>query len=191
MIKSIKYITVALFLFTGLSIYAQRWSAEFRPGVNFPVEELSSGGYKLGYGFETTVSYRMMPHLRATGGWSWNSFETDNDAKRGTHFYENSFIFGFELQLPITEPPLTYHLFARSILGQLRYEDNLNNIDARSSYELGFEVGGAVAIWLDDKWVIRPDLRYRYISAELDYPQGPFETDLKYIALGAGLEYNF
>ncbi len=58
--------------------YAQnKWSLEFRPGVDYATTDISNADLGIGFGLEGTIAYRFMPHLAAYAGWSYNDFAVD------------------------------------------------------------------------------------------------------------------
>src|SRR5436190_17976954 len=61
----------------------------FRPGANFPVEDLGDARLKNGGGFETTVSYKFLTHLSGYAGWGWNNLkEKESTDTSGIKFKE-------------------------------------------------------------------------------------------------------
>ncbi|MCK7516836.1 MAG: hypothetical protein MZV64_03505 [Ignavibacteriales bacterium] len=61
-----------------VKIASDRWSLEFRPGVDFATKTLLMLTFGTGFGFEGAIAYRFfMPHLAAYAGWSWNHFAVD------------------------------------------------------------------------------------------------------------------
>ncbi|MCW5518615.1 porin family protein [Aureitalea sp. L0-47] len=192
--RRLKYTFIcALVVFAITTSVAQsRFSAEFRPGFNIPTSDLNEENLGLGFGFEVKAAYKMMPHLKAYGGWGWNSFKTDaKDMNDELELTENSFTFGFELQLPVTDPPVTYFLYGGGLLGQLKIEDMSNTINASSDYGLGWQLGGGVEFVLTDYWSLKPDVRYRSLSREFMIMNIPSEVDMNYFAVGLGVMGNF
>ncbi|MDZ4702739.1 MAG: hypothetical protein SH848_02345, partial [Saprospiraceae bacterium] len=61
---------VIILLLSSLVAQGQdRWSIEFRPGINFPTQKLGDADLKTDFGFEGSLAYRFMPHLSVYGGW--------------------------------------------------------------------------------------------------------------------------
>jgi opacity protein-like surface antigen len=178
-------------IFIGLmqSTKAQgRWSAEFRPGFNIPVSDLGEENLGLGFGFEFKAAYLLMPHMKMYGGWSWNGFETDTQIMRNrVQLDETSFTFGAELRLPITEPPVTYFVRGSGVYGKIKLEDNQGNFNGSSNYGLGWQLGAGVEIALTDYWSIKPDLRYRSLSRDVEVNSMMMNVNLQYFAVGVGI----
>ena len=190
----LKLLLVCLILFPlGRTSLAQsKFSAEFRPGFNIPTVDLSGEDLGLGFGFEVKTAYKVMPHLKAFGGWGWNSFKTDSeDMNDELELTESSFTFGTELRLPVSDPPLTYFVYGGGVLGQLKIEDMSNTINESSDYGLGWQLGGGVEFTLTDYWSLKPDIRYRSLSRELIIMNIPVEVDINYFAVGLGVMGNF
>ena len=60
-------------------LFAQnKWSVEFRPGINFPSEKIEESKIETGFGFELTISYNFMAHLDAYLGWGYNNFSIED-----------------------------------------------------------------------------------------------------------------
>ena len=190
----LKLLLVCLTFFTTemISVAQSRFSAEFRPGFNIPTAELGEEELGLGFGFEVKTAYRIMPHLKAYGGWGWNSFKTDSEEMiDDLELTESSFTFGFELQLPVADPPVTYFVYGGGVLGQLKIEDMGNTINTSSEYGLGWQLGGGVEFKLTDYWSLKPDARYRSLSRDFMIATIPLEVDMNYFAVGLGVMGNF
>jgi opacity protein-like surface antigen len=180
---------IAIFLLMMHTMNAQgMWSGEFRPGFNIPVSDLGEEDLALGFGFEAKIAYKLMPHLKVYGGWGWNAFETDTqDVNNMVDLDETSFTFGFDLRLPVTDPPVTYFVYAGGVLGQIKLEDIKNTFNERSDYGLGWQLGGGVEFALNDHWSLKPDVRYRSLSREIQVDEVMLEVDLQYFAVGLGI----
>ncbi len=95
-------VVIAVLMGTSQSVLAQdRWSFEFRPGVNFPTKELGDAELNTGFGLEGTFAYRFMPNVGVYGGWSWNRFSSDNSfAGTDIDFEETGYTMGLQYIRP-------------------------------------------------------------------------------------------
>ncbi len=74
---------LAIILISFTVVAQEKWSVEFRPGLNFPTVDMGNVDLKVGFGFELTGAYKLMPHLAVYAGWSLNQFKgPDRDFKK-------------------------------------------------------------------------------------------------------------
>ena len=76
----------------------EKWAVEFRPGLNFPTSDMGNNDAKIGFGFEFTGAYKLMPHLAVYAGLGWNEFKgEDKITRENVTFKESGYTFGFQL----------------------------------------------------------------------------------------------
>lgn len=191
--RAMGWMMLVFLIGTSQNVLAQHpWSAEFRPGLNIPLIDLEDDNLEVGFGFEASISYKLMPHFKATAGWSYNNFETDqNEMKNSTRLNENSFAFGFEFKLPITESPVSYYVQGAGILGQMQLLDAQKTFNERSEYGIGWQIGAGAEFDLDDRWSLRPEIRFRSLSRDVDIGSSTIDVNLDYISIGIGLSRTF
>lgn len=68
----------AVLLFSAQAMAQEKWAVEFRPGLNFPTGDVGDTDADIGYGFEITGAYKIMPHLAFYAGWDFNQFRGDD-----------------------------------------------------------------------------------------------------------------
>ncbi len=188
------FITVVLLLVLTTSSAQNRWSAEFRPGLNFPTEDLGDDKIKVGFGFDAKVAYKMLPHLKAYAGWSWNEFRVDSQFPLpNITLDERGYTFGFELTLPIAEPPLTYYVFGGGIYNfiEIEYGTEGDIMRIKTERNLGWQLGAGLEYTLIPGWAIRPEIRFHSLSADLQRFGLPSTIKLNYIAIGVGVLKEF
>lgn len=184
------FVTAFLLALFG-SIEAQnRWSAEFRPGVSFPTEDLEDFELKTGFGFELTAGYRFLEHLHAYAGWSYNTFsfeDSDSDLD------ETGYTFGFQFIHPLgTSESLSYLLRAGATYNHLELEDNDGDLINDSGHGLGYQLEAGLDYNLGNNWSLRPTLRYRSLSRDLEIINNQsVEVDLNYLSFGLGISKTF
>lgn len=190
--KQIKIITLSiLFLIIGSALGAQnKWSAEFRPGISFPSEDLGNSNIKTGFGFELTVGYRFMEHLHAYAGWGYNTFSIEDS---DVDFDETGYTFGLQFIHPLgTSEDLSYLIRAGAIYNHLELEDGDGDLIDDSGHGLGWQVEVGIDYVLGDNWSLRPSIRYRSLSRDLEVVQNQTITvNLNYLSFGLGVSKSF
>ncbi len=67
--KQYHFLLITAILLISFTVKAQEnFSVEFRPGLNFPTSEMATIDAKIGFGFEFTGAYNLMPHLAVYAG---------------------------------------------------------------------------------------------------------------------------
>lgn len=174
---------------TGMAQY--RWSAEFSPGLSFPTQDIANENLEIGFGFDASLAYKLMPHLRAYAGYNWNEFKTEMTPGRSQlRVNEGGLIFGFELTFPISSAPVTYFGFIGGNLNQLKIEMIAANQSMSTDHKLGWHIGVGLDYAFHDQWSLRPKLNYQALTSN-----NPFipanDLKLQYVSLGLGLLRSF
>lgn len=180
---------VIALLLSSLVVQAQdRWSLEFRPGVNLPTQKLGDADLKTGYGFEGSLAYRFLPHLSVYGGWSWNRFGSDQSfAGANIDFEETGYTYGLQFIHPISNANLSLLLRAGGLANHIELENSDGDIIADTGHGFGWQVEAGVSIPVSEKWRVQPGVRYRSLSRDIRLNGSTFATDLNYISLGIGI----
>ena len=163
-----------------------RWSVEFRPGVNVATGKLGNENLKTGAGFEGTVAYRLMPHLGVYGGWSWNRF-----AGTSSDFEETGYTYGLQFIHPLGNSKLSLLARAGAVSNHIEVENESGEIIADSGHGLGWQVEGGIVIPLTEKWRLLPGVRYRSISRHIQLGSVTTGVDLNYLSFGVGISRLF
>lgn len=179
-------------MFWNLSIAQNQWTAEFRPGLSFPTDEIAGSDVKTGFGFEITIAYNFSESLGAYAGWGWNEFRA-NDAlgEVNLDFEETGYTFGLQFIHPTGISSLSYLVRAGTIYNHLEAEDNSGNKIADTDHDFGWQLEGGVAIDLSGGFSLRPTIRYRSLSGEFEVETITTNADLNYISIGVGLAKTF
>jgi len=186
------FIVAALFVFLFLSSWVvqgqDRWSFEFRSGVNFPTQKLGDTDLKTGYGFEGSLAYRFIPHLSIYGGWSWNRFPSDQSfAGANIDFEETGYTYGLQFIHPIATSKINLLLRAGGLANHIEVENSSGDSIADSGHGFGWQAEAGVAIQLGEKWRVQPSVRYRSLSRDITLDGTTTAVDLNYISLGVGM----
>jgi hypothetical protein len=192
--KKLLLTIVALTLLTAfnLSIAQDKWSLEFRPGVNYATQDIADADLGLGFGTELTIAYRFMPHLAAYAGWSYNNFAVDQSfAGPDASFEETGYTFGFQFIHSIGESGLSYLVRAGGTYNHIEIENNSGDIIIDSGHGLGWQAEAGLVIPLSEKFSLLPSLRYRSLNRDIDINSVSTDVSLNYVSFGVGLSWSF
>jgi len=193
--RSILTIVVLLAFFALYQIEAQaqdRWSLEFRPGIDFATKDIADADLGTGFGFEGTVVYRFMPHLAAYAGWTWNYFGVDQSfAGTDASFEETGYTFGLQFIHPIGESDISYLVRAGGTYNHIEIENNNGDIIIDSGHGLGWQAEAGVVIPLSENFSLLPSVRYRALSRDIEIENINTSVDLNYFSVGVGLSWSF
>jgi opacity protein-like surface antigen len=169
-----------------------KWSLEFRPGVNFATKDISDADLGLGFGFEGTIVYRFMPHLAAYAGWSWNHFAVDQSfAGTDASFEETGYTFGLQFIHPMGESDISYLVRAGGTYNHIEIENNNGDIIIDSGHGLGWQAEAGLSIPLSEKFSLLPSVRYRSLSRDIEIENVSTSVQLNYFSVGVGLSWSF
>jgi len=192
--KKLLLTIAALILLTlfGQSYAQNKWSLEFRPGVDYATKDIANADLGLGFGAELTIAYRFMPHLAAYAGWSYNNFAVDQSfAGADASFEETGYTFGLQFIHPIGETGLSYLVRAGGTYNHIEIENNSGNIIIDSGHGLGWQTEVGLVIPLSDKFSLLPSLRYRSLNRDIEIENVSTSVDLNYLSVGVGLSWSF
>lgn len=191
--KKYSFLFVAVILLFSFQLKAQeKWSVEFRPGLNFTTKDLSNTDTKIGYGFEITGTYKIMPHLATYAGWGWNQFKgEDKFTNEDITFEETGYTFGLMFIHPMGTSPFSFMGQAGAIYNHIELENNAGDITSDTGHGFGWQIGAGVDYTFAPQLHLRPMLRYRSLSRDLDFENASSEIKLNYISFGIGLAYAF
>jgi hypothetical protein len=192
-----KGLVVALFALTILcpgqaSADGGPWSVQFSGGAALPTQEMGDSELGTGLGFEGLVGYRFMPHLGAYAGWDWHHFIADESfAGPDVDVEETGYAFGLQFIHPIGESSLSYVIRAGGTFDHIEIENDEGDIVADSEHGLGWEAGLGLDMAFAGDWHVRPMVRYRTLSRDIDIEEEVTEVDLNYVALEVGFALSF
>ena len=178
-------LTFVLFFFSTILLAQNKWSAEFRPNLNFTTQNLNETNLKTGFGFEITIAYKLKNKLFSYAGLGYNIFEA-----KDTNIVYNSknFTFGLQFISPINkDSKLSYLVKIGGIYNFLQIKDSKNNTIYNTDYKLGFELGIGINYYIIENWSLRPQISFRTVTIDL-----PETNDkLNYLGFSLGISKTF
>ena len=183
---------LALMLSTSLVMAQDRLSFELRGDVAFATQEFGDADLSPGLGVEVMLAYRFMPHLGVYGGWGWKQFSDDNSfAGSDVDFEETGYTFGLQFIHPLGESPINYLVRAGGVYNHMETEDNEGDITGDTGHGLGWQAEVGIDTPLNDYWSLRPTVRYRALSRDINIEAVTTDVELNYISLGVGFARAF
>lgn len=181
-------IAIVMVCVSQLTFAQDRWSFEFRPGVNFASKKLGGTNLDTGFGLEGSFAYRFMPHLAVYAGWSWNRFGSDSKVN-GTSldFEETGYSYGLQFIHPIGDSKVNILARAGGLANHIEVEKG-DDIIADSGHGFGWQLEGGLAIPVGERWKLMPSIRYRSLSRDLTIETITESVDLNYFSAGLGLQ---
>ncbi len=191
--KRFNFFLLASILLLSISTKAQeKWSVEFRPGLNFPTGDVGNTDTKIGFGFELTGAYKIMPHFAAYAGWGLNEFKgDDNFLTEEIKLRETGYTFGFQIIKPIGTSAFSYLARAGAVYNHIEMENNSGSFAADTGHGFGWQVAAGVDYEFAPNLALRPMLRYRSLSTDITIEDFSTELKLNYISFGIGLAWDF
>lgn len=178
-------------LMGGVSYGQDGFSAEFRPGLSFPLEKMGGTKINTGYGFEFTVAYDVIQHVGIYVGWGWKKFDADNAfLSNRVDIEETGYTAGIQY-IHRNGSAWSYLLRGGLVYNHLELEDNDGQFIADSGHGIGWQAEAGVSIEIGNNWDLRPTIRYRNLPGDIDIFNGQMKVDLQYISLGVGWAKRF
>lgn len=177
----------------GINCQAQEnFSAEFRPGLSFPVDDVAGTKVNPGYGFEVTIAYEVLQDVGIYAGWGWNKFNADNAfLSQRIDIEESGYTGGIQFKHRIKNSSISYLIRGGAVYNHLELEDNDGQLIADSGHGIGWQAEGGITFEIGNSWDIRPTARYRSLPGDIDVFNGQMSVDLKYISVGVGIAKKF
>ncbi|SHE89521.1 Outer membrane protein beta-barrel domain-containing protein [Fodinibius roseus] len=171
------------------SVYAQNiFSLELRTGADFATQELGDADLNTGFGFDGILTYRIMPHTSIFGGWGWHRFTSDDSfAGSNMDFEETGYTFGMEFLHPLGNMPMSFYIRGGGIYNHVEVENSDGDITADSDHGLGWQAGAGVAFDIGNRWMLKPGVRYRSLSRDIEVGNVSSDVDLTYFNIAVGI----
>lgn len=191
--KKFSFLFVATMLLFSIGAEAQeKWSLEFRPGLNFTPGDVGNTDTKIGFGFELMGAYKIMPHLAAYAGWGLNEFKgEDSFLLEDITLKEMGYTFGFQIIKPIGTSAFSYLARAGAVYNHIEIENNSGSFAADTGHGFGWQIAAGVDYEFAPNLALRPMLRYRSLSRDITIENTSTELKLNYISFGIGLALDF
>lgn len=183
---------VVLLLSTQTTNAQSRISWELRTGVDFATQELGNADLNTGFGFDGILFYRFIPHTSVFGGWGWHRFTSDDSfAGANMDFEETGYTFGLEYLHPLGNTQLDFYLRGGGIYNHIEVENSDGDITADSDHGLGWQVEGGLAFDLGNRWILKPGVRYRSLSRDIEVGNTTTDVDLTVFNTSIGISRTF
>jgi hypothetical protein len=141
-----------------------------------------------GMGWGVGASLGVAPGVGIYGTWSQTEFELEDfeDAE----MQDEGFSVGVTTSLPSVSG-LAPWVGAGLVIHQLDFDDETDDDEDGIDEDLGFEVGGGLAIPLARNVRLTPGIGYRQYGVDVGTLLGTAEFDVSYFTAGVGLNISF
>lgn len=168
------------------------FSWEIRTGADFATQKLGDADLNTGFGFDGILSYRFMPHTAIFGGWGWHRFNSDESfAGSDVDFEETGYTFGLEYLHPLGSTQLDFYLRGGGVYNHIEVESNDGDITSDSGHGLGWQAEAGLVFDLGNGWMLKPGVRYRSLSRDIEIGSTTTETDLTTFNTSIGISRTF
>lgn len=182
------YLAFLLFLPPSICFSQDKWSLEFRPAIDFPLQDIGDINSTTGFGFEVSGAFRLIPNLEVYAGWGWNQFKGE---ERSINSNETTFEeMGYTTGLVFTRPLESSQSISFVIRGGPVYEmikTSNSSANFKSDYHFGWQISGGISYHFGGNWFLQPELRYRSLNTNEKVNSLSKEIRLDYISFGIGL----
>ncbi|PKP48288.1 MAG: opacity protein [Bacteroidetes bacterium HGW-Bacteroidetes-1] len=188
--------TLAVLALLSLNSIAQenekRFGFELSTGASWATSKPGDAKLNTGFGFEGIFHYRFMPHTGVYAGWGWNRFGADNSFV-GTDvcFEETGYVFGLQYEHPIEAMPLSYYFRAGGLYNHIEIENADGDIIGDTGHGLGFQLAAGIDYALGKNWSITPELKFNYLSGDVEMEGVSTTLNHNYISLRVGFVKRF
>lgn len=171
----------------------QRIGVTIRPGISFTTTKVYNADINWGWGFEGSMSYRVLPHIAAYAGWGWNTFSADESfAGNDVDMEETGYALGFRFVHSLGhELPFDYFLRGALIISHLEIENREGDIVAESGYGAGFQVEVGLSFAVGERWYLIPGIKYQTLSREIAFEGLRYPVDLNFLSVGVNVCRSF
>lgn len=181
------------FLLSATGVHAQKkWSFDLRPGINFSTKDIGNADLKTGFGFEGTLTYRILPHLGAYAGWGWNHFSADQSFMGSNmDFEETGYCLGVQFMQKFKSSDAGYLIKGGGIYNHIETENGNGDLVNDTGHGLGWQIGAGITVPVSKRLLLIPEVRYHALSRTMGAGDGRRDVNLNYISTGVGISYLF
>lgn len=170
----------------------KRFDFEFNGGASMATSKPGDTQLNLGFGFESTLHYRILKYTGVYAGWGWNRFGADNSfAGADVCFEETGYVFGLQFKHPIGTMPLSYYFRAGGLYNHIEIENASGDIIGDTGHGLGFQLGAGIDYSLGKNWSITPGLKFNYFSRDVEMDGVTTGLNHNYLSLKVGILKRF
>ena len=175
------------------TVHAQsNLSWEIRAGVDLATQDLGDADLNTGFGFDGILTYQFMEHTSVFGGWGWHRFTSDDSfAGSNMDFEETGYTFGLEFLHLLGNTSMDFYIRGGGIYNHIEVESSDGDITADSDHGLGWQAEAGLAFNLGNKWMLKPGVRYRSLSRDIEVGNITTDIDLTYFNLAVGITRSF
>lgn len=159
-------------------------SVEGRVDYAVPVRDFDDAVDE-GIGWGAGLSLGVSPGLGVYGTYSQTSFDVEGTDE--TEVQDAGFSVGLTTALPALGTGISPWIGAGVVLHQLEIDDEDDGIEE----DVGFEVGGGLAVPLARNVRLTPGIGYRQYGVDVGTLLGTAEFDVSYFTAGVGLNVSF
>jgi opacity protein-like surface antigen len=183
---------LAVLSLTGISQEKEkRLSFEINGGPSFPINEFVEG-IRMGFGFECTFRYSIMPHTGIYAGWGANWLSTESAMSENNMDYEETgYVLGLDFRHPINNSNVSYYVRAGALYNHIETENSDGEIISDSGHGLGYQIAGGLDVSLGNNWSITPGLKFNSIMGESTVEGITTELKYQYISARIGILKRF
>lgn len=193
--KTKVFITLAFLALLSISGFAQekgkRFSFEINGGPSVPTKEFVEG-IKMGFGFECTFQYRILPFAGIYGGWGANWLSTESPvADNNMDYEETGYVLGLDFMHPIGGSNISYFVRGGILYNHIETENSYGVIISDSGHGLGYQLAGGLDFNIGNNWSITPGLKFNSISGCSEIEGTTLEYTYQYISARIGILKRF
>jgi opacity protein-like surface antigen len=166
-------VILGLLVLSTTGLFAQkntRFALELNSGASFSVSQIPDTKTKAGFGFESLLHYRFMPHTGIYAGWGWNRLAAENSfAGNDVCFEETGYIVGLQFMHPIKNSRISAFIRAAGLYNHIETENSEGEIAYDTQHGLGYQLAAGVNTKLIRNWSLNIGLKYNSLTRNTNF----------------------